>query len=142
MAACPQYSLRMLFLAMAFAGSLCWVCLQLPTWGLLCVWILLAVFAGAVGWQSPKWSLLVPVATGMLMLGLVAIPIILTNGHPVRLDLLAKINTGMSRDEVRRILGRPTHTEETAFTYSGGFWCIIRVHFDREGRVASVVHDH
>lgn len=63
------------------------------------------------------------------------------NGHGASLDAFAKLQTGMSKDEVRKLLGNPTDEKSDDWTYERFTWCLIQVHFD-SNRATSFVHDH
>ncbi|MCC6154951.1 MAG: outer membrane protein assembly factor BamE [Candidatus Hydrogenedentes bacterium] len=63
------------------------------------------------------------------------------NGHGANLDAFAKLQTGMSKDEVRALLGNPSNEKSNDWNYERFTWCLIQVHFD-SNRATSFVHDH
>jgi outer membrane protein assembly factor BamE (lipoprotein component of BamABCDE complex) len=83
---------------------------------------------------------------GMMLLGMVAVPYAITEGHAVSMTSLDRVRTGMSEDEVRQTLGNPPSTElrfgKTLWTYHSWTWCAVRIGFGQDGTVDEIDHDH
>jgi hypothetical protein len=62
---------------------------------------------------------------------------------PVDIDDLNRIQHGMSKGEVRKILGRPSNVYKDGqiWSYSGIGWAIAYVDFDSQGNVRNVRYD-
>ena len=81
----------------------------------------------------------------MLVVGVLSIPHIAMNGHPVPPDLLARIQVGSTATDVESVLGLPTskvhNPSGDTWTYSGFTWRFVRILFDAKGIVNDVYYD-
>jgi hypothetical protein len=117
----------------------------------------LTLFFGAapIVWEArrcyfhpPLSAARVWVGIGACVLGVVLIPFIAMDAHPVPLWRLANVKPGMSRQEVLKILGIPTTFDayeewpDETWRYSSYTWCNIEIDFDSNGKVLDVIHDH
>ena len=66
--------------------------------------------------------------------------------HALPVDLIAKIERGDSESDVKKLFGDPARISASesgaTWVYSGLTWCYVVVHFDSNGLVDRVVHDH
>jgi outer membrane protein assembly factor BamE (lipoprotein component of BamABCDE complex) len=67
-------------------------------------------------------------------------------GHGASLSRLNQIRPGMSQKAVVQELGKPTtinkHDDSQSWFYTRGTFCLVAVHFDRNGAVVRAEHDH
>ena len=62
---------------------------------------------------------------------------------PFDLARLKRLHEGMSREEVRTILGEPSGRDDTAWHYSRPFaWPVVHVRFDASGKLVSHDYDY
>lgn len=82
----------------------------------------------------------------LLALGVLAFALVAWNFDqpPFDLALLAKLQPGMTREEVADVLGsRGAPIGETEWVYARfGAWPLVHVHFDDAGRFVRAVYDH
>jgi outer membrane protein assembly factor BamE (lipoprotein component of BamABCDE complex) len=70
------------------------------------------------------------------------------DGHGFDMGKFEQIQTGMTKQAVQTLLGKPFSTEQpdsnaTLWRYGHNLkWCMAQVRFDSSGKVESRVHDH
>ena len=65
------------------------------------------------------------------------------NQWPVDLDDLDRLEVGMSKDEVRAIVGRPKYDSGSSWTYEQTLsWPLVYIYFDDDNRFARVRLDY
>jgi hypothetical protein len=88
--------------------------------------------------------------TPFVLLGMVCFLVFFTLSHAVPAGRFAQVSTGMSKSQIRTLLGTPHQIRHgqphpTSFCY-GGFqrlrWCNIEVYFGENGLVTGTFHDH
>jgi hypothetical protein len=67
--------------------------------------------------------------------------------HAVSIAQLSEIQNGESNSDVERRLGVPKEILRSksgdSWVYGGEFtWCIVAIHFDANGVVSGIEHDH
>lgn len=80
------------------------------------------------------------VTAAMLGAGIAFFPVF--DGHPVTTRKLNQVQVGMTKSQVKRILGSPSTERPDDWRYHGRTWCFVVVKFDDVGRVTLVEHDH
>ncbi|MCA9181549.1 MAG: hypothetical protein KDA51_08845 [Planctomycetales bacterium] len=140
-----RFSFQSLLIFIAITGVACWLFVSFYPFGPLYAWLLLTATVFGLGVRVRR-CLLVEGAAAMLLIGVLSIPVIVMEGHPVSPYRLQRIQVGSTTDEVRAALGEPTEIEpyDSAETwlYSGPTWCTVRVSIDSRGVVDSFAHDH
>ena len=141
----PRFSLKSLLTYVAMLAIACWLYSTFHPLGIVYAWLLISALVGCVGVQKQSsWTL--AVCTLMLLIGLFAFPTVTMLAHPVPIHRLSRIHHGSTADEVRALLGIPssigTSTTGETWGYSDVTWCMVRIRFDRDGKVVNVDHDH
>jgi outer membrane protein assembly factor BamE (lipoprotein component of BamABCDE complex) len=89
------------------------------------------------------------VLAGLLVCG-VAFTLFFLFSEAVPKGRFAQVSNGMSREQIRELLGKPDYervdaSHGSAFCY-GGFqhlkWCSAEIYFGADGRVTGKFHDH
>jgi outer membrane protein assembly factor BamE (lipoprotein component of BamABCDE complex) len=87
-----------------------------------------------------------PVISAVLIVTVLALGGVLAvmNLHAVPQWRLSRVESGMTKNDVARLVGVPTSSSSTGrtWTYSTMTWCIVRIRFSPGGVVESVEHDH
>ena len=86
------------------------------------------------------------VAVAVAAVLFVAYPIWVMNAPAVPAWKMARLQVGMSKDQVRQLLGEPGRRDlqddgSETWTYSRMTWAILYVDFDPQGKLAGFVHD-
>ena len=102
-----RFSLRWLFLLIAFSAISFWIYRSAYPLGGTLIWILFwaTVCSFALRWER-RWA-----ATGagmLVLLGLLSLPVIAMTGHSVPVQDLERIKTGDTAQQVSDLLGSPT----------------------------------
>lgn len=86
------------------------------------------------------------VCSGMFVLGVLAMPYVVMEGHSVSPYRLERVKLGATTAEVEAALGAPSSIAPDAsgdeWLYAGPTWCHVRISFDANGTVDDIIHDH